>query len=160
MPQLWQDCPFLPFDKLESDEAQARLSVCKPISGLEEVSCINNVPRYAHNTGDVCFRRRQPLQLASTLGFILNQKGSKFLNLSPEESSAVHECLTWARQPGNNRVLTFFGTTYEGFQAACKKLMAKFKSVIPEGCLRARIRAHKRESRTAKDSTLGTTLGA
>ena len=32
--QLWQDCPYVPFDELRSEEAQSRLSVCQPISGL------------------------------------------------------------------------------------------------------------------------------
>ena len=33
--RLWQDCPHVPFSQLKSDEAQARLSVCQPISGLQ-----------------------------------------------------------------------------------------------------------------------------
>ena len=33
---LWQDCPHVAFSELKSEEAQARLSVCKPISGLQE----------------------------------------------------------------------------------------------------------------------------
>ena len=35
------------------------------------------------------------MQLASTLGFILNKRSGKFLGLTPEEQAAVHECLTW-----------------------------------------------------------------
>jgi hypothetical protein len=49
--QLWQDCPYVPFDKLKSDEAQARLAVVKPKSGLEPASAHDAVPRYPHNTG-------------------------------------------------------------------------------------------------------------
>ena len=67
--RLWQDCPHVPFDKLQSEEAQARLSVCCPISGLEASNVVGGVPTYAHNTGEVNYRRRAPLQLASTLGF-------------------------------------------------------------------------------------------
>ena len=52
IPQLWQDCPHVPFDALKSAEAQSRLSVCKPHCGLEQASCHEGVPRYAHNTGD------------------------------------------------------------------------------------------------------------
>ena len=66
--RLWQDCPHVPFDKLQSEEAQARLSVCRPISGLEASNVVGGVPTYAHNTGEVNYRRRAPLQLASTLG--------------------------------------------------------------------------------------------
>ena len=49
--RLWQDCPYVPFDKLQSEEAQARLSVCRPISGLEASNVVGGVPTYAHNTG-------------------------------------------------------------------------------------------------------------
>ena len=44
---------------------------------------------------EVNFRRRGPMQLASTLGFILNKRSGKFLGLTPEEQAALHECLTW-----------------------------------------------------------------
>ena len=43
---------------------------------------------------EVNFRRRGPMQLASTLGFILNKRSGKFLGLTPEEQAALHECLT------------------------------------------------------------------
>ena len=61
VPQLWQGCPFLPFDKLVSDESQARLSRCKPISGLEPANHCDGVARYAHCQGEVNFGRRAPL---------------------------------------------------------------------------------------------------
>ena len=48
-----EDCPYVPFAELKSEEAQARLSVCKPISGLQEKSLIGGVERYAHNSGEV-----------------------------------------------------------------------------------------------------------
>ena len=50
---LWQDCPYVAFSELKSEEAQARLSVCKPISGLQESCRVGGVERYAHNAGDV-----------------------------------------------------------------------------------------------------------
>ena len=53
--RLWQDCPHVPFSLLKSDAAQARLSVCQPISGLQEQNVIGGVPTYAHNTGEVEF---------------------------------------------------------------------------------------------------------
>ena len=71
IPQLWQDCPYVPFDALRSDEAQARLSRCRPISGLQTARIEDGVNHYVHNVGEVNFRRRAPLQLASTLGFVL-----------------------------------------------------------------------------------------
>ena len=48
---------------------------------------------------------------------------------------------------------------YESFQDACGQLMDKFRSVIPEGYLRARIRATNRESREPIEGELGETLG-
>ena len=67
VPELWQDCPYVPFNKLVSAESQARLSVCRPHSSLEEASSTSGVPRYSHITGSVDYRRRAPLQLASLL---------------------------------------------------------------------------------------------
>ena len=60
---------------------------------------------------------------------------------------------------GNNKVLEFFGTVFENFYNSCQKLMGRFKSVLPEGCLRARIRGTKRETPNAKEGTLADTLG-
>ena len=157
--RLWQDCPYVPFSLLKSDAAQARLSVCRPISGLEQQNVIGGVPTYAHNTGEVNYRRRAPLQLASTLGFILNQNSGKFLGLTPAEANAVHECLNWGRQGNNNRILQFFGTNFEAFTAACAKLKEKIESVVPQGNRRARIRASNRESRYPKECEIGETLG-
>ena len=49
---LWQDCPYVAFSDLKSEEAQARLSVCQPISGLQEVTRVGGVERYAHQSGE------------------------------------------------------------------------------------------------------------
>ena len=149
----------MPFGQLKSTEAQSRLSVCRPHSGLEEASCATGVPRYAHNTGGVIFRRWASSQVANTMGLVLNKTNGKSSGLTAGEVDAVHEILTWGRQPGNNKVLSFFGTVFENFHKACQKLMGKFKSVLPEGCLRARIRASKRETLNAKEGTLADTLG-
>ena len=71
------------------------------------------------------------MQLAATLSFILNSRSGKFLGLTPDERQALHECLTWLRQPGNNS-LCFYGAELEAFDTACKKLMKKVKKIIPE----------------------------
>ena len=139
-PELWQDAPHVPFDKLVSDDAQARLSACRPISGIEEAGVIGGVPTYAHNTGEVNMRRRAPLQVASTLGFVLNQRGGDFMKLSPEETEAVHECISWIRIPGNNPILKLYGTMHEKLVGAFGTLNKALRSIIPEGSLRARIR--------------------
>ena len=66
--------PYVPFAELKSDDAQSRLSRCRPVSGFRPSHVEDNKIMFAHNTGEVNFRRRQPLQLASTLGFVLNQR--------------------------------------------------------------------------------------
>ena len=114
---------------LRSDEAQARLSRCRPISGLQTARIEDGINHYAHNVGEVNFRRRAPLQLASTLGFVLNNRSGKFLGISDEERAALHECLTWLRQPGNNR-LCFYGDELECFDQACRELMKRVSARI------------------------------
>ena len=158
-PQLWQDCPYVPFEELKSSEAQSRLSVCRPHSNLEPASCAKGPARYAHNTGGVQFRRWASLQISNTMGLILNKSSGQSTGLKPSELDAVHECLTWGRQAGNNKVLSFFGTVFETFHSSCAQLMGRFKSVLPEGCLRARIRVTRRESNRPKEECLGDTLG-
>ena len=159
IPQLWQDCPYVPFDALKSDDAMSRLSRCRPVSGFRPSHCEDGIIRFAHNTGEVNFRRRGPMQLASTLGFILNKRSGKFLGLTPEEQAALHECLTWLRQPGHN-VHCFYGDELENFDTACRRLMKRIRSIIPEGCPRARIRATSRVTRRLEDGgTLADTLG-
>ena len=51
----------------------------------------------------------------------------------------------------------FYGNELERWDAALRKLMSK--SVLPQGSLRAGIRATSREVRHARDGTLGDTLG-
>ena len=104
LPALFQDCPWVPFDALKSDEAQGRLSRCRPISGLQTARIEDGINHYSHNVGEVNFRRRAPLQLASTMGFVLNNRNGKFLGISDDERAALHECLTWLR-PGSLRAL-------------------------------------------------------
>ena len=60
------------------------------------------------------------------MGFVLNERGGQFLRLTPNETDALHECLQWGRQPGNNKVLEFFGTTYESFHGTCRQMMERF----------------------------------
>ena len=47
----------MPFAELISEESQARLSVCKPISGLQETTRVGGVERYAHQAGEAFGRR-------------------------------------------------------------------------------------------------------
>ena len=163
--RLWQDCPYVPFKELQSDEAQARLSVCRPLSGLQEAGCVEGTMHYAHNHGEVNYRRRAPRQLASTLGFILNKNDGAFMKSGPRrlvsdsELGAVHECLNWLRSDGHNKILDFFGTVFESYSAACGTLMKKFEAVLPSGCSRARIRMTNRVTREPKEMALESTIG-
>ena len=64
-------------------------------------------------------------------GVHTQQQQREILGLTPDEKSALHECLTWLRQPGNNP-LCFYGAELEAFDMACKRLMRKVKQIIPE----------------------------
>ena len=158
VPELWQNVPHVVFDKLKSNDAVSRLSRCRPIHGFTPAHCADNVVRYAHNTGEVNFRKRHPLQLASTLGFILHKRKGYFPGLKEDERAALHECLTWLRQLGNNPVC-FYGDELEIFDTACKRLMARIKQFLPEGSNGARIRATSRVTKTLEDGTIDETLG-
>ena len=156
-----QDVPWVPFHRLVSDEAQARLSVCRPFHGLQEAHVAGGVPTYAHNTGEVNFLRRSPLQLANTFACVLNRKDGNFLGLSKDELAAWHECLTWLRDGDNNPVLKLFGTEYEKFVSACSALDHALRSrgALPEGNEKARIRFVKHSHGNPREGALGDTLG-
>ena len=49
--------------------------------------------------GEVNFRRRAPMQVAATLGFVLGQRNGNFLKgLKPKELAAIREVLVWGRR--------------------------------------------------------------
>jgi len=96
------------------------------------------------------------------LGFVLSRNDGAFLhnNLSENEVAAIHECLSWGRQRGNNPVLDFFGTTFEAYQHATDTLVGRLRSVLPEGSTKCKIRATARQSREpVGQGTLLDTLG-
>jgi hypothetical protein len=80
------------------------------------------------------------------------------MKLKPDELEALHECLTWLRQPGTNP-LNFYGDELEDFHKNCRILMDRIKHVLPEGSTRARIRATTRMSRQMHEGQIGETLG-
>ena len=47
VPNLWNDCPMVPFDTLISEEAQSMLSVCRPMSAFTASTMKEGVPRYS-----------------------------------------------------------------------------------------------------------------
>ena len=81
--------------------------------------------------------------IANTMAFVLNKHKLTGTGYRPQEDAAIHEILTWGRQPGHNKIFMFFGTAMEAFHSACSKLMGRFRSVLPQGCLMARIRQTK-----------------
>ena len=85
IPQLWNNAPHVPFDKLKSPAAQQRLALCRPISGIEESTIVGGLEKYAHSSGDVSFCKRAPWQIASTMGFVLNKSTGSFMGLTEEE---------------------------------------------------------------------------
>ena len=101
------------------------------------------------------------MQLASTLGFCLDKTSGQFLGLRPEELDALHEVIQWGRQPGNNKVLNFFGQTLEDFSNACKAAFSeKFKDLLPKGRNCGRVRVTGKDTVEVRNgSTLGQTLG-
>ena len=148
----------MPFDELKTPDAQARLSVCRPISGLTENS-FDGMERYAHLVGNVFYRKRAIWQLASTMGFVVSKNTGGFARLRPQEMEALHEILVWGAQPGNNSILEFFGPKLGNFDECCRTLIAAFRTHLPEGSLKARIRATTRESRRPLEGSLGEQLG-
>ena len=144
---------------MKGKEAQTRLSVCRPVGSFEQATTVGGVAKYAHITGDVQFKRRALLQLTSTLGFVLNGRGVAFNHVTPLETAAVHECLTWGRQSDNNPMLRWFGTRGEQFLSDCLKLKSAIRSILPEADLGARIRMSRHGVRGQVDGTLADTIG-
>ena len=48
VPQLWNDCPHIPFESLKSEEAQWRLSVCRATGAFQNNTFDAGIPKYAH----------------------------------------------------------------------------------------------------------------
>ena len=88
-------------------------------------------------------RRREPLLTQRwrgkfpEAGTAATGKHPWFCLVSEDERAALHECLTWLRQPGNNR-LCFFGNELENFDVACRELMRKARSQFKTHCCFAR----------------------
>ena len=81
------------------------------------------------------------------------------MGLRPRELAALHEILTWGREPNNNPVLRFFGSTFEDFSDACRTLAAKWKHLLPTGNNRVKVRMTGKDKVKVTESTLGSTLG-
>ena len=91
------------------------------------------------------------------MAFVLNKQKLSGTGYEPREEKAIHEVISWGRLPGHNEIFAFFNTSLEAFRSAAEALMGRFRSVLPQGCLRARIRQTKRGD--AKEGFLSDTLG-
>ena len=92
--------------------------------------------------------------------FLLDRgETGKFMGLRPKELAALHETLTWGREPGNNPVLRFFGSMFEDFNDACRTLAAKWKHLLPTGKNRVKERMTGQDKVKVKETTLGSTMG-
>ena len=67
--------------------------------------------------------------------------------------------MTWARLPGNNKILARWGNELERSGGTCERMMGKFKSVLPVGNNKAKIRASARPTLQPRENTLDSTLG-
>ncbi len=76
-------------------------------------------------------------------------------------AKALHEIITWAMQPGNNKILEYFGPDLAAFDSACQKLASKFKTLLPEGSVKLRVRATppRHARRSVREETMEDTLG-
>ena len=85
------------------------------------------------------------------------------MKLEPAETRALHECLNWLRSEGNNPVHKLFGTVYESFLTAGRKLgrklAARVSAILPEGAPTTRIRMTPRPAARPKEGTVGDTIG-
>ena len=45
IPQLWQNAPHIAFHELKSPQAQGRLALCRPISGMQESSIVDGLEK-------------------------------------------------------------------------------------------------------------------
>ena len=63
-------------------------------------------------------------------------------------------------QPGNNKILAFFGQALEDFSDACKAVTSRFKDLLPKGsnCVEVRVSAKDRV-KVRNEGSLGETLG-
>ncbi len=163
---LMQDVPWVPFDLLQSSEAQCRLSVVKP-SGtpVKEPEYYNGVEHFPKKFGLACPRRRSAeeahARVVATRSCVLNAKDRPYKGLSRLELEAWHECLSWLRVPGNNQFVSSYMTNYERLADLWDKLGEELvhRELLPQGGKRAQIRMVPKHGPNAMTGELGETLG-
>ncbi len=154
---LMQDVPWIPFHKLASVEAQTRLSTVKPMGVVHEAGYINKMPTFPTKSGHVGrVQKHTNRDVDATFACLLNKDDGSFTGLSKEERLHWHECLSWAREPGNNEHLQRYWSAYERFHRLFSELT---RSLLPEGDGRAKITFQPKLGDAVPAATLRDTLG-
>ena len=152
-PTLWQHAPHIPFDKLQSQTAVSRLSLCTLDNCLKESRIEDGRPVYASQRGDTNFWRRNPQQISGTLAFMLARDEGREFQLRAEEVPHVRTCLRWLRT--KNPHFKIFWANVERFGM----LYDALKAVVPQGDLRTPVRvARNKPVESAVASVVGDTM--
>jgi hypothetical protein len=126
-PTRWQTTPEAPFQSLRSEEARAALACCNLDSSMQDCHDQRGRPAYACSVGDTAIWRRQPLQLQTTLAFMLAKDEGRLFRVKAADFADVRECLLWSCQ--NNPHVRLLMTNLERFG----DLYAKIQTLIPLG---------------------------
>ena len=97
-PSRWQTTPEAPFQALRSEEARAALTCCNLDSSMLDSQDQRGRPAYACSGGDTAIWRRQPLQLQTTLAFMLAKDEGRLFRITAADFKDVRKCLLWLRQ--------------------------------------------------------------
>ena len=92
-PTFWQHAPHIPFDKLETQTAVSRLSLCTLENSLKEARMEDGRAMYASQRGDSNFWRRNPQQISGTLAFMLAKDEGREFGIRAEEIPHLRTCL-------------------------------------------------------------------
>ena len=122
-----QTTPEAPFQSLRSEEARAALACCNLDSSMQDCHDQRGRPAYACSVGDTAIWRRQPLQLQTTLAFMLAKDEGRLFRVKAADFADVRECLLWSRQ--NNPHVRLLMTNLERLG----DLDAKIQTLIPLG---------------------------
>ena len=104
-PTRWQTTPEAPFDALRSEEARAAIACCNLDSSMGDSQDQRGRPAYACSVGDTDIWRRQPLQLQTTLAFMLAKDEGRLFRVKAADLEDVRKCLLWLRENPHVRLL-------------------------------------------------------
>ena len=96
-PSRWQTTTEAPFHTLRSEEARAAFACCNLDSSMQDSQDQRGRPAYACFVGDTAIWRRQPLQLQTTLAFMLAKDDGRLFRVKATDFDNVRKCLLWLR---------------------------------------------------------------